>query len=405
MRCCSLFVACALLALATTAVQAHAVAAVPRRAPKHHELTASYSFEQFIHDFSKPHCPKKDPIGYAERKGLFDAELHAVLVHNADTTQTYKKGINTYTDWTTDEKRRLRGHKQSLKQRSVTLREANRRKTGTHKQLTRAQQILRNGAQLPRFVDYRLSVPSILTAVKDQGQCGSCWAHAATESIESYYALSTGKLYTLSQQQISSCTPNPDQCGGTGGCNGAIAELAFDYITFAGGITSEWMYPYQSYWGTNFNCTSPSAQHIPQVTTTGYADVGHNDHAALEAALASIGPVAVSVDASGWGNYEGGIFSGCNYAANISMDHAVQAVGYGHDFTSGLDYWIVRNSWSPDWGENGFIKLLKTQQGSCGWNVQPQNGDGCKGQTAPEWSCGMCGIAYDGIYPNVASNP
>jgi cathepsin L len=203
----------------------------------------------------------------------------------------------------------------------------------------------------------------------------------------------------LSQQQISSCTPNPQQCGGTGGCNGAIAELAFDYVKTTG-IAQEWTDPYTSYWGVTPACGTPAYQ---VVNISGYTAVAHNDANAVAEALAHVGPLAISVDASSWNDYETGIFSGCSYAKNISMDHAVQAVGYGHDYESGMDYWIVRNSWNAGWGEAGFIRLFRNVTSTaCGWNVDPANGDGCKGQTAPEWACGMCGIAYDTLYPNYA---
>jgi hypothetical protein len=160
-----------------------------------------------------------------------------------------------------------------------------------------------------------------------QSQCSSCWAHAATESIETHVAIATGNLWVLSQQQISSCTPNPQQRGGTGGCNGAIAELAFDHVKTTG-FAQEWTDPYTSYWGVTPACGTPAYL----VNISGYTAVAHNDANAVAEALAHVGPLAISVDASSWNDYETGIFSGCSYAKNISMDHAVQAVGYGHDY-------------------------------------------------------------------------
>jgi len=356
---------------------------VAAKRPTHRELD-HYTFDKYIRDFRKGHIAGTHEYGM--RKALFDTELNVVRAHNADKTKTWKKGVNMFSDWTLAEKRtRLYGFNFGVYQRAET----------------KPQRVHRVGsmANVPNSVDYRLTVPAILTAVKDQGMCGSCWAHAATETIETAWAQATGQLYVLSQQQITSCTPNPDECGGTGGCFGAIAELAIDFVTSAGGIVQEWSDPYLSYYGTTPKCSY--WQNLTVVRTTGYTSVSHNDASAVKHALATAGPLAVSVDASEWSNYEGGIYSGCDYSKNISMDHAVQAVGYGTDFDTGLDYWIIRNSWSPGWGEHGFIRLLRSKTGeSCGWNVNPQNGNGCKGQTAPQWACGMCGVAFDTLYAN-----
>uniref|UniRef100_A0A7S1Q9J2 Uncharacterized protein n=1 Tax=Neobodo designis TaxID=312471 RepID=A0A7S1Q9J2_NEODS len=349
--------------------------------PKWHELEG-YTFERYIKDFGKPH--RRGTVEHAKRKALFEAALARVQQHNSEG-HSWKKGVNKFSDWTPEELKSLRGLKRSMKQHVQTAPERIHTVASA------------GGAPLPKFVDWRTANPPVLTAVKDQGQCGSCWAHAATESIESHVAIATGELYVLSQQQITSCTPNPQECGGSGGCNGAIAELAFDYIK-GKGQQQEWTYPYTSYHGNSGTCQAITE---PVVNISGYTKVAHNDADAVAHALAHAGPLAISVDASEWSDYETGVYSGCKY--NISMDHAVQAVGYGFDYGLGVDYWIVRNSWSPGWGEAGYIRLLRTPGNTeCGWNVDPGNGDGCKGQTAPEWACGMCGIAYDTLYPNFA---
>ena len=102
---------------------------------------------------------------------------------------------------------------------------------------------------LPTAVDWRTKSPSVVTPPKNQGGCGSCWAFSATETLESAVAIATGKLLTLSPQQIVSCTPNPDDCGGTGGCSGATQQLGFNY-TMGAGITTETNYPYRGTTGT-----------------------------------------------------------------------------------------------------------------------------------------------------------
>jgi len=235
----------------------------------------------------------------------------------------------------------------------------------------------------------------VVTAVKDQGDCGSCWTFATAETIESHYAIAKGPLWDLSEQQILDCTSNPDQCGGTGGCSGGTVEVAMASIIKDGGIASEWTYPYLSYTGTNFptcglNNTSPAVQ------ISNYVVLPSNEYLPLMTAVATVGPIAISVDASSWQFYSTGVYNGCNQT-NPDLDHAVQLVGYGTE--TGGDYWLVRNSWSPAWGENGYIKLFRTSTVQCGTDTKPGDGDGCDGGPASVTVCGTCGILFDTVYP------
>lgn len=350
--------------------------------PKWHQLEG-YSFEQYIHDFHKTHVKGTDE--YAKREALFNKKLSEVTAFNK-AGRSYKKGINRMSDWTVAEVSALNGRIPNTIAPSKPVSVVSSNKVG-----------------LPLSVDYRRNFPPVLTAVKDQGMCGSCWAHAATESIESHWALATGELYVLSQQQITSCTPNPHSCGGTGGCFGATAELAFDYISTTG-ITEEWEYSYTSYQGDSGVCSFNATKTPVVVEISGYSSVPRNSDSEVAAALATHGPLAISVDASEWSDYEAGVYSGCDYSKNISMDHAVQLIGYGHDDSLNLDYWLVRNSWSAGWGEEGFIRLLRNTE--CGWNVDwNTNGGGCPGLTNNTvWACGQCGILYDVVFPHAKTN-
>eukprot|EP00743_Colponemidia_sp_Colp-15_P009909 GILK01010867.1.p1 GENE.GILK01010867.1~~GILK01010867.1.p1 ORF type:complete len:328 (-),score=11.54 GILK01010867.1:121-1104(-) len=324
------------------------------------------------------------------RRGIFEREISEVRRHNAQPNILYKKGINHLSDWTSTELKTLRGLKRTPK--TFNLPVANKWTAQT-------------GVTVPHSLDYRTAVPSILTTVKDQGQCGSCWAHAATEGIESAYAIQTGELFVLSQQQLTSCVQNTEDCGGTGGCNGATVEVAWDYTTQNGGMTEEWMYSYQSYWGTTPSCiySATNPQTKPFVQTSGYSVTSpRNDVDSVLQSLFVNGPLAISVDASNWNNYESGIYNGCDYANNISMDHAVQLVGYGTDAALGSDYWIVRNSWSASFGEQGFIRLVRESTPKCGWdNEWKTQGGGCNNDPNTVWACGQCGILYDTVFPQV----
>jgi len=233
----------------------------------------------------------------------------------------------------------------------------------------------------------------VVTPVKDQGGCGSCWAFSAVQTLESHLAIATGEASPLlSAQQIVSCSPNPDHCGGTGGCDGSTQPLAFDYTKTAG-ITTEENYPYTEKTGS---CSKSKIK--PVAYNSGYTVLPTNNYTALVTAAGQEGPIAVSIAASGFKFqfYGGGILSGCN---DFTMDHAVQLVGYG---VEGDDmYWTIRNSWSSVWGENGYIRLKRYGEGSepCGTDSSPQDGDACEGDTTPRTYCGECGVLSSSSFP------
>lgn len=236
----------------------------------------------------------------------------------------------------------------------------------------------------------------VVTSVKDQGHCGSCWAFASTAVIESHVAITTGKLFDLSVQQMAMCAPNPDSCGGTGGCEGSTAELAFSYVTESKGLFQEYQYSYASYYGKDMACAIPTGS--PVATINGFVQLPANNYTALMNAIATVGPVAISVDASSWSAYESGVYNGCNQKTP-EIDHAVVLMGYGEE--DGKKYWLIRNSWSPNWGEIGYIKVARfdTEGEICGMDVTPQVGTACAGETDPVRVCGTCGVLFDSAYP------
>lgn len=190
-------------------------------------------------------------------------------------------------------------------------------------------------------VDWRTK--NMVTKVKDQGQCGSCWAFSTVEAIESYAALS-GKysLLDLSPQQIVSCDKPTDA-----GCNGGDTITAYKYVIKAGGLESESAYPYTSGDGKSGKCKFEKSGIKVKIT-------GHKRLAKTEAALKqglNNGPVSICVATGKWQNYQSGVLAKCPG----QIDHCVQAVGY--DDTASKPYWLVRNSWAADWGEEGYIRL------------------------------------------------
>jgi len=216
--------------------------------------------------------------------------------------------------------------------------------------------------QVPDSLDW--STKGAITAVKDQGQCGSCWAYSATEGVESGIFMATGELPSLSVQQIISCD-NTEPDGG--GCGGGDLPYAFAYVMSAGGLDSNSDYPETSQGGTTGQCKW-NGNKVAEVTDWKYAippcakseqDEGgacdKQDEDGMKAALNSFGPLSICLNANSFDFYSGGVLHGKCSGAWADMDHCVQLVGY--DATASTPYWKVRNSWGSSWGESGFIRL------------------------------------------------
>jgi cathepsin F/cysteine peptidase B len=212
---------------------------------------------------------------------------------------------------------------------------------------------------LPKFYKHKRNVPAVkrvngvatdvdwcaegmCTAVKNQEQCGSCWAFSATQVVESANAIAGKGLNTLSPQQIVDCDTN----GSDQGCNGGDPRDGIQYLASNGGLDTESSYPYTGVQGTcSYNAANSGD------STTGPVDVSDGDENALQSFLQSTGPPSVCVDASSWSSYTGGVLTTCG----CNVDHAVQATGISSQF--GTPAYIIRNSWASDWGVNGFIYL------------------------------------------------
>jgi C1A family cysteine protease len=192
----------------------------------------------------------------------------------------------------------------------------------------------------PDPTNYDWSTTGYTTPVYNQQQCGSCWAFSATETIESYWALAGNAISTLSMEQIVDCDTT-DQ-----GCNGGNTNTAYQYVQSAGGLDSYNSYPYTAGNGQAGTCAFNSANVVAQIS--GYQSI--SGESGLYSQASTAGPVSVCVDASSWSSYQSGVLTSCT----SNIDHCVQLTGYANYGQSGA-YWIVRNSWGTDWGENGFI--------------------------------------------------
>nr|QBH22533.1 papain-family protein [Oldenlandia affinis] len=217
-----------------------------------------------------------------------------------------------------------------------------------------------NVDRVPPSVDWRQK--GAVNPVKDQGQCGSCWAFSTVVAVEGINAIKTKKLVSLSEQELVDCDTSDNQ-----GCNGGLMDLAFKFIKKRGGLTTEQNYPYKAEDG---RCDSTKLNH-PVVSIDGYQDVPANNEDALLKAVANQ-PVSVAIDAGGqdFQFYSEGVFTG---DCGKELDHGVAIVGYGTTL-DGTKYWIVRNSWGPEWGEKGYIRMergISDKEGLCGIAMEP----------------------------------
>ncbi|KAL9249551.1 Senescence-specific cysteine protease SAG39-like protein [Drosera capensis] len=217
-----------------------------------------------------------------------------------------------------------------------------------------------NNSVLPASIDWRKK--EAVNPIKDQGQCGSCWAFSTVASIEGITKIKTGKLISLSEQELVDCDMN----GEDHGCHGGYVDNAFDYIISMGGITTETNYPYT---GTDDKCNTKKASKIAAKIIS-YEDVPVNNEAAMKKAVAHQ-PVSVAIDASddSFQFYSSGVYSG---PCGTDLDHAVTVVGYGTE--NGVKYWLVKNSWGTSWGNKGYIKMqrdIRASEGLCGIAMDP----------------------------------
>lgn len=339
-------------------------------------------FDEFVTLHGKTY--EKDSAEYIHRSQVYATNLQKINQHNANPSKTWSMAINKFSDLTQSEFKKQLGYSKRAGYAFSGVKQVE-----TPAFHTRVQ-------DLPTSVDWRKE--GIVSPVKNQASCGSCWAFATTETLESHAAKTTTPptIRILSPQQLVSCAPNPKHCGGTGGCEGSTAEVAYDYLATSGGQTLEKYIPYTA---RDSTCTYNQNTTPPAASVTGYVKLPENNYTALMNAIATVGPIAISVEADTWSFYGGGIFppSSC-HLHDTDIDHAVQLVGYGTE--NGKDYWIVRNSWGADWGESGYIRLLRTSDGlPCSPDKTPGDGSACPPFPPQVTVCGTCGILYDTCYP------
>jgi cathepsin L len=332
------------------------------------------TFEQFKTSFSKKYSSDQE---HKFREMVYQSNLKKIQAINSNPKYTWKAAVNRFADLLPSELKSLYGLNRNMKF-------FNYKKTAS---TAPSKDFLHN---LPESVDW--SQQGFVAPVRDQGACGSCWAFSAVSVLESHIAIQSGQLYYFSEQQLIDCAENPQHCGGTGGCEGSTQEIAFAYAQ-ANGIISRNDYPYK---GRDLKCAA--GPKLRMATIEGFVKLPENDYNALMTALATTGPVAISVAATEWEFYSRGVYNG---DCGTEINHAVTAVGYGVDPKFG-PYWLVRNSWSQSWGEDGYIRIAREASAAdvkCGIDYNPSAGSACDGGPEQITVCGLCGILSDSSHP------
>ena len=213
------------------------------------------------------------------------------------------------------------------------------------------------GSDLPLSVDWRTH--GVVTPVKNQGECGSCWAFSATGSMEGQHARKTGKLISFSESQIVDCDTKD------AGCGGGWMDGAFRYVISNNGIEPEKNYPYVPQFEI---CSANKTENV--ATFSNYHDVKGGENGLMKA-VATVGPISVAIDASqsDFHFYQSGVYYNPDCSTTI-LDHGVLVVGYGTT-VNGTDYWLVKNSWGETWGNKGYIWMSRNKNNNCGIATQP----------------------------------
>lgn len=310
---------------------------------KQHEFTPEEvnSFIAYNNKFGKTY---KCPAEKIYRMAVFIKNLREIKKEN-EQNSTYRMGLNKFSTMTPEEfKIKFLGRRGPV--------------------VPDSERVSANFGDEPASIDWREK--GAVTPVKNQGQCGSCWAFSSTGALEAAYFTKNNELLSFSESQLADCS----WLYGNQGCNGGLQQNAFKYYKHKG-AQLESDYPYKP---KDEFCQY--SKHPVKAHPTGYKTLKKGQEH-LKAGVAER-VLAVSVYAQPWQHYKEGIYSNhiqCPSAERL-LDHAVLAVGYGSE--NGTDYWIIKNSWSADWGEKGYIRLIRTDSGN-----------------------GICGVALEPLYPTL----
>lgn len=279
--------------------------------------SVDYKFMEYIVKWGKSYATSEE---YKLRASLYKLKDSAIEAFNLDSDNTHLVGHNLFSDRTNDEMKVMNGYK--------------------HEEATKISELPE--VDIPKTIDWRTK--GAVTPVKNQGQCGSCWAFSATGSLEAAYFLKHGTLKSFSEQQLVDCAGGK---WGNYGCGGGLMDSAFKYIE-SYPLEEESDYSYTAVDGT-CKATKPKEE----ANIVSFTDVPAGSVSQMKAALQlSTVSVAIEADQFAFQAYTSGVITtGCG----LSLDHGVLAVGYGT--LDGIDYFLVKNSWGASWGDHGYVRI------------------------------------------------
>jgi len=382
--------------------------------------TAAMDFHEYVEKYERSYEVGTEE--YDMRKTIFEQRAAKIASHNCDPAGPWSATINHLTDWTPSELATLRGHKSSRSQGGGAMAStpfflSKRGKNKKH--------------EFPK--DYSWGNLTAITAnSSDQATCGSCWAHAARVAAQARAEIKGHKYVKWATNQLIACTPNHKHCGGDGGCDGATAELAYEYVLNKGILMDdEWTakngddqkakcpthlqvsteVATNAVLGTDGTENHRVGKHTKLVGSTslglmGWSKLPENKEEPILRELYQNGPLYVAVAAGDhWFDYESGVMTEDGCDRDHIVNHAVVLYAWGvkeKTVRGDVKYWQIKNSWGPKWGENGTGRIIRSdaEEKSCGWDEDPQSGSGCDGGPERVWVCGTCGILYDAVAPH-----
>ncbi|EGR34126.1 papain family cysteine protease, putative, partial [Ichthyophthirius multifiliis] len=311
--------------------------------PKKTPQEMQQMFEEFNVKYNKKYA-SLDQSSY--RLNIFTENYNFIQDRNQQITNLVLE-INQYTDLTLEEFRQLHSGYQQKQKKTLRLRK------NTNFQ----------NEDLPESVDWR---DKLTTPVQKQGACGSCWAFSTIVALEAAYAKQTGEIVKLSEQNVMDCCKLEDK-----GCNGGDPESALNCVTkLIKGIMKEDDYPYQAITRKQCDFVKEKSVYLPD----NYEDITPKNELVLKSFVAKQ-PVSTCIGATTqiFQFYKSGIISHSEDCLNLP-DHCIGIVGYGVEDDN--KYWIVKNSWGNQWGEQGYVRILRTDNsndiGMCAIASEPR---------------------------------
>jgi KDEL-tailed cysteine endopeptidase len=330
------------------------------------EITQENEWQAFLSFQNKYNKVYKNMEHFETRFNIFRDNLHFIISHNSQNENNFTLNINHFADFTNEEFKEYYANGFVLQNYNFGSNLRGLQNKYGCKLLSSSEVDEKLIENLPSSMDWRKK--GAVTSVKDQGQCGSCWTFSSTATTEGAWAIATGNLIDLSEQELVDCATGFTY--GSHGCSGGQMDGAFKFI-IQNGLCPASQYPYVSgTTKTGGTCQSKSCQ--SEVRFSSCTDVQPNDELLLKFAVAQQ-PIAVAIEADTkyFQFYSGGVLDSTQ--CGTKLDHGVMIAGYGEE--NGQKYWLVKNSWSTSWGDEGYVKIARSDsrndEGICGIAMQP----------------------------------